>query len=219
MDTSDTLGENAQYDSPHGNMVLDIAQKIINRYLALDPEISSQLGDLKGKCIKIDITIPEITAFCFPHTSRLEIYSTTEQKPDCIIRGSLIELIKLTKADNPAAALSAGSIIIEGDNRLAQKFSDILSEVDADWEEQLSHFTGDFIASRFGKTLKQGEQWLQRGLSLLRSDTSEYLRKESSLLPTRIEIERFISDVDQCRDGLERLEVKINRLIREITLQ
>ncbi len=201
------------------HLLLDIAQKIVNHYLAMDPEISNQLDDLQGKCIKIDITIPEITAFCFPGASRLEIYSATEQLPDCTIKGSLIELLKLTRHNSPVAALSTGNIIIEGDDRLAQKFSDILSAVDADWEEQLSHFSGDFIAARLGKTLKQGEHWLQHGLSLLRTDTSEYLRKESALLPNKLEIEQFITAVDQCKDDLERLEIRINQISRELAHQ
>ncbi len=219
MGISDALGETTQNEYQNTHLALDIAQGIINRYLALDTEISNQLGELEGKCIKIDITLPEITVFSFPHTAALELVNATEQQPDCTIRGSLIELIKLTKNDNVAAALSAGNISIEGDTRLAQRLSDILSAVDADWEEQLSHFTGDFIASRFGNTIKQGEQWLQRGLSILRSDTSEYLRTESSLLPGREEIKQFIKEVDNCRDDLERLEVRIKRLIRENTNQ
>ena len=42
-------------------------------------------------------------------------------------------------------------------------------------------------------------------------DTSEYLREESGVLPTRVEIEAFMEEIDQFRSDVDRLEARIRR--------
>jgi ubiquinone biosynthesis protein UbiJ len=47
-------------------------------------------------------------------------------------------------------------------------------------------------------------------------DIQEYLQEEAGLLPTRYEIEAFLSLVDILRDDMERVEARIERLTRQI---
>ena len=193
-------------------LLFDLAESAVNRYLSLDPEISRQLGDLDGRCIALDIRAPEITIYCFPCAGGVALQSQYEGEVDCHLSGSISGLLKMIRSDNPAEVLSKGEVTIQGESRVAQMFSDTLSQVDIDWEELLSKVTGDFAAHRIGNSLKAGRDWFLDGIRALQTDSTDYLQEESGILPTEVEIERFIQEVDVLRDDVERLEARLRRL-------
>lgn len=195
---------------------MEFAESAVNQYLSLDPEISSQLGDLEGRSIAIEITTPPVRLFCFPRAGGLSLQSIYEGEADCKISGSLAGILKMMRSENPAEILSSGEVSITGDSRLAQDFSDTLSRMDIDWEEFLSKLTGDFAAHRIGNAVRQGQSWLQDSLKAFSIDSTEYLQEESGILPTRIEIEKFIHDIDVLRDDTERLDARIRKLERTL---
>lgn len=194
------------------NVFVEMAESAVNTYLSLDPEISEQLGDLQGRCIAVEISTPPIKLFCFPREGGLSLQSVFEDEADCKISGSLAGILNMVRSENPAEILSSGEVSITGDSRLAQDFSDTLSRMDIDWEELLSKLTGDFAAHRIGNAVRQGQSWLQDSLKAFGFDSTEYLQEESGILPTRIEIEKFVRDVDVLRDDVERLDAKIRKL-------
>lgn len=195
---------------------MEFAESAVNQYLSLDPEISSQLGDLESRSIAIEITTPPVRLFCFPRAGGLSLQSIYEGEADCKISGSLAGILKMMRSENPAEILSSGEVSITGDSRLAQDFSDTLSRMDIDWEEFLSKLTGDFAAHRIGNAVRQGQSWLQDSLKAFSIDSTEYLQEESGILPTRIEIEKFIHDIDVLRDDTERLDARIRKLERTL---
>lgn len=206
--------DNTDDSSNDTSMLLKVAEKIINHALSMDTEISDQLETLQGQCILVQLTSPEMSIYCYPAKNRIKLADASQQQADCTIKGTLIELIKLTRADNPTAFLSSGAITIEGDNRLAQRFSDILSAQDIDFEEQLSQYSGDFFAHSLGSKFRAGKRWFEDSLQEFQRKSSASLREPGALLPTDEEISGFMSAVDQCRDDVDRLEAKLNRLIR-----
>jgi ubiquinone biosynthesis accessory factor UbiJ len=74
---------------------------------------------------------------------------------------------------------------------------------------------GDPFAHQVGNRVRAAGRWGQKtrdpdhGLQ-------EYLQEEAGLLPTRYEIEAFLSQVDILRDDVERVEARIERLTRQI---
>ncbi|MGB5200150.1 MAG: sterol-binding protein, partial [Sedimenticolaceae bacterium] len=88
-------------------------------------------------------------------------------------------------------------------------FSEVLADLDIDWEEQLSRFTGDIAAHEIGRGVRAASR---EGARMRRSSEqilSEYLTEEARLLPHRFEVEDFIADVDTLRDDAERLAARI----------
>lgn len=192
--------------------LLGLIETAVNRYLALDPEISVQLGELEGKIICFELTTPAMTLYCKPHVEALDLLLETEESVDCTIKGSAMDLLKMMRSDEPAQSLSNGEIEITGDSRIAQRFSDILKDVEIDWEELISKVTGDFAAHRIGGLVGQMKSWFGNTTTALRMDSTEYLQEESGVLPTRPEIERFMNNVDELRSDVDRLEARIRRL-------
>ncbi len=198
--------------SPH---FLRLIEQVFNKYLALDSEMSNQLAELDGKCLCFDISQPKLKLYCLPRKAAVTLRRDFELEADCTIKGSAIALYEMMRREDTAQSLSSGDVEISGDSRVAQRFSDILQSVEIDWEELSSKLVGDFTAHKVGNVVRGFRHWFNETLTALQMDTSEYLREESGVLPTRVEIETFMEDIDRFRSDVDRLEARIRRLERK----
>ncbi len=195
------------------DFLLSRLEQIANGYLSLDPEISQPLSELEGQVLLFDITSPDIRVYCLPQTGQLQ--SSWELEPDCTVRGSAQGLLKMIRSDSPTEALSNGDIEIKGDSRLAQRFSDILSSIEVDWEDIFSRFVGDFAAHKMGRAVSEATLWAKDSLKATQLNTVEYLQEEIRVLPTSVEIDYFMQDVDTLRSDIDRAEARLKRLERQ----
>jgi ubiquinone biosynthesis protein UbiJ len=97
---------------------------------------------------------------------------------------------------------------------VAQKFQKLLSEIDIDWEEQLSRYTGDIMAYRIGQGLHKTRQWFNNSRQSLSLSGREYLQEEIHLLPTLPEFNQFKQQVSELRDDADRLEALLNHYLQ-----
>ncbi len=195
--------------------VLNLVEQAFNKYLALDPEMSGQFAELEGKCLCFDISQPSLKLYCLPRNRAITLQRDFELEPDCTIKGSAMALYEMIRREDTAQSLSSGDVEILGDSRVAQRFSDILKSVEIDWEELTSKVVGDFAAHKVGNVARGFKGWFDEALSALQMDTSEYLREESGVLPTRVEIDAFMEEIDQFRSDVDRLEARIQRTERK----
>ena len=193
---------------------LKIAEKAFNHYLALDPESSAELEALSGKLLCFDVTAPGVRVYVSPRAGAVDLMADTDLEPDCIVRASLPALLAMMRSDDPAQSIASGAVVIEGDSRVAQQFSDILKRVELDWDEMASRLVGDFAAHKLGGVTRGLLGWARQTADALKWDVSEYLKEESDFLPAQIEIEQFISEVDRFRSDVDRLEARVRRLER-----
>lgn len=193
-----------------------LVEASINRYLALDPEISGQLGELQGKIIGFNVSAPEFSIYVLPEAEKISLQAASDIVPDCVISGSALSLLKMMRSDEPTRLLNSGEIEITGESRIAQRFSDILKEVEIDWEEMLSKVMGDFAAHRIGSQVTHAQHWLSQTLESLRMDSTEYLQEESGILPTPIELAHFADETEKFRSDVDRLEARIKRLEKKL---
>ncbi len=190
------------------DLALEGLEQVLNRVIGLDPEAGERLAALHGRSIRIDLRGTGIQWIFVPaHDGRLRVLGSLEGQPDCTLSGSPLDLLRASAAG--ATQLFAGRLRIEGDTGLAQRFSEVLADLDIDWEEQLSHLTGDIAAHEIGRGVRAASR---EGARMRRSSEqilSEYLTEEARLLPHRFEVEDFIADVDTLRDDAERLAARI----------
>lgn len=198
------------------SILTDLVEASINRYLALDPEISAQLGELQGKIVAFNLSAPEVCIYAAPEAGKISLQSASDIVPDCVISGSALSLIKMMRSAQPTRLLNSGEIEITGDSRIAQRFSDVLNEVEIDWEEMLSKVVGDFAAHRIGNQVTTVQNWFSQALKSLRMDGTEYLQEESGILPTAIEIAHFTEETETFRSDVDRLEARIKRLEKKL---
>lgn len=186
----------------------------LNKYLALDPDIMQRFADLEGRVVAIEILGLNETLYLFPGMDGFMVMTEFDGEVDTTLSGTPMALAKLGMTDDAARALFAGEVVISGDTRLGHQFKKILAQLDIDWEEQLSKLVGDMAAHQIGNAARDFAKWFSRSKSSLQMDLGEYLQEEAMLVATKPEIDRFVKDVDELRDAVERLEARINLLVK-----
>lgn len=187
----------------------------LNRYLALDPEKMAQFASLEGKVIAIDIKGINEQLYLYPAADGIMVMGDFDGEADTTLSGTPLALARLGLAENAAPVLFSGVVKIKGDSRLGHQFKRLLSEVNIDWEEQLSRYLGDVIAHQLGNVARNTGAWFDRAKQSLALDLGEYLQEESRILVSKAELERFVSGVDQLREATDRLDARIHKLIKQ----
>lgn len=184
-------------------------EALINGCLALDPQAGERIGQLHGRVIGFQVLGLGANFFLIPGPGRVQLLAHHEGDPDCVLRGAPLALARMIDRRESADQLFSGEVQITGDTELAHLFGKILAEMDVDWEEQLSHLTGDIVAHKLGNLVRDAGHWGTSALETMGMNLQEYLQQELQLLPVRWEIEGFLSDVDRLRDDSERLQARI----------
>ena len=168
--------------------------------------------ELEGKILSIQIkntshffNVIMISNELNPHTNK--------ENFDVQISGSLISFTNLLR-DNSSDALRDGSIGINGDVAVAQKFQKLFEMIKPDIEEELSHIVGDVMANNIVKFSKKTGDWMLNTRDILQENIKEYLQEEIKLMPSKYEFNFFSKEVSKIRDDIERLEKKINEFQR-----
>lgn len=189
-----------------------VLETAANQYLKLSPESLDKLGRLQGKVVAMELRGLNQTLYLLPDQQGLMIQGHFEGEADATLSGTPVSFAELSLSNNPNRVLFRGDVTITGDIKLGQDFKRILDELDVDWEEVLSKYTGDVIAHKLGDLLRGFNQWGQNTLRTLGQNGAEYLQQESFDLPFKDEVEPFLQEVNQVRDDVERLAARITRL-------
>ena len=209
-----------------------IFERVINRYLSLDPEMLEKLAAFNGKVIKLEITGLKRDGhdesdqkssdweasgqnrqlFIFPDDSGLQIKEEYDGPVDTVLRGSPIALFKMGLVSNTADLLLKGEVEISGDTRLGHQFKVAFSQMDIDWSEPLADLVGDEIAYQLQQTGKRFARWGKDTVRSFSRSLSEYLQEESRDVVTGTELEIFNDAVDQLRQDVDRLQARFNSL-------
>ena len=105
---------------------------------------------------------------------------------------------------------------IEGDGELASAISYVVANLRWDYEEDLSQVIGDIAAHRIARGVQRLSAWQADTAQSLARGIAEYLTEERQLLATPLRMEEFTGEVDEIRDAVERLDKRIDRLVRRI---
>lgn len=191
-----------------------VLEQAINRYLELDPDYKQKLTPLYDSIIEIELLGLGLRIYCRTDNKGIICQGQLEGEPDCVITGTPISLMKMTLAEKGAQTqgLFSGEVEITGDIQLGQKMKQVLDSIEIDWEEHLSHITGDVIAYRVGQVVKQGVGWFQESTQLMRENLREYFIYESEDLPQTVDVNNFIKQVDTLRDDVARTEARLQKI-------
>jgi ubiquinone biosynthesis protein UbiJ len=103
---------------------------------------------------------------------------------------------------------------VQGDSDLAAAISYIVANLRWDYEEDLSRVIGDIAAHRIARGVQHLSAWRADTAQSLARNVSEYLSEERQVLATPLRMEEFSSEVDEIRDAAERLDKRIDSLVR-----
>jgi ubiquinone biosynthesis protein UbiJ len=187
-----------------------------NTWLQLDAQTHgtalSQLQALQGKLVCLHISNPDLHLYFLPTRDSVHVTTEYAAAPDVTIHGSALALMRLPNAEDTGKAMLENGIRLEGDMGLGNRFSQILREVDIDWEELLSRSVGDILAHQMGQVVRNAKGWLHDTAHAMRLNTQEYLQEESRVVPADAELRQYLDAVDTLRMDTDRLEARLKRL-------
>lgn len=187
-----------------------------NAWLALDAQTHgnarSRLQALQGKLICLHISNPDVQLYFLPTADQVRVTTRYAAAPDVTIHGSALGLMRLSASNDAGKAMLEHGIKIDGDMGLGNHFSQILREIDVDWEELLSRAVGDVVAHHLGQVVRNAQGWLSDSSHAMGLNTQEYLQEEARVVPADAEIRQYLDAVDTLRADTDRLEARLKRL-------
>ncbi|MDC9715015.1 MAG: SCP2 sterol-binding domain-containing protein [Gammaproteobacteria bacterium] len=129
-----------------------ILERALN-YLLETHQIDVSLLD--GKVVHFSLQdLPIEVGFVCTNT-RIFVTTDTSTIADVNIKLKASVFLALLQGEDLTKLLREDKIIIHGDVKTAQLLVDLLQQVDIDFEEELSKYTGDIVAHQVGKLAKK----------------------------------------------------------------
>lgn len=197
------------------NPVIELLAKPVQAFLDRGVERSTTAAALcrrlEGKTFAVATGTTGLDMYFTVTEGRLVLAGGLVTEADATIGGSPLNLARLAGED-PEAIIRAGHVRISGDADIATDFRALLDILRPDWEEELSHLTGDAIAHETSRALHGFADWAGRARRSLGRSIAEYLTEESRDLVASTELEEFNSGVDQTAAAVDRFAAKLQLL-------
>lgn len=200
---------------------LQKAEKAINYYLSLDPEIHNKLVHLNDSVIKIELLTIDTHFYIKISDNRFQLIKDYNAPADLIIRGNPLTLLSLIKGNNENihTILQNNDVTLIGKIDLALRLKNIFSQIEIDWEEYLSKICGDPLAHFIGTKFNRLKIWSTLAHKSLQRNINEYIHEEVNLFPSHYAYIDLFNDIDILRDDLERLTQRIDRIQKILSEQ
>jgi len=184
----------------------------LNRYLGLEPAALDECATLAGRSIALAVDAPAWTFVVEFHGGGVRVLTDEAPEPDVSVRGSLATLMRLAWTVSRSDSGIPQGLTVDGDTELLRRFNRLLAQVGFDPEEFAARFVGDAAAHRLHQGLQTLFGWGKRSADTLALDTAEYLREETRDLARAGDVADWADAVDDLRDGVARLEARLQRL-------
>lgn len=189
-----------------------LLEKAINRYLALDSESRTRMALLEGKVVTLELRGISLTVQMLFIDKTIQLKWDDFSEADLTIRGTPLNLIHLSLAPDQRQRFFAEDVVLEGNIELAQQVFAIFDELEIDWEEYISKWTGDVPAYQAGRFLRDLKRVGLRIRKTVSYNLNEYLHEEINFFPPVEQLENFFHDVDELRMDVDRLDARIQKL-------
>lgn len=189
------------------------AEKMLNAALQYDPATRIGLARLSGKILAVSITAPNINIFVMAMDGEVRLMNHWDGDVDTRISGSLIALAQLSQTE--IHNLKDSGVTVMGDISLLADLQQLLKNLDIDWEEMLSQFTGDIIGHQTAALIRAKFGWIKDRAASAQRLTREFLTEELKTLPSKPELEHFYHQVDDVRLAVDRAAARVEKMIKE----
>lgn len=186
-------------------------EKALQKLLAMDPAAERLLSSVQGKQLAVKLT--ELPWRFVLSASEHQLLLNQHQEPaDCEICTALATARQLSDPSQLTRLIKQDKLCIQGDLQVAQKFSQVLQQLDPDWQQELSVWLGDALAHKLATALTQVQQLLQHKLAQLQQQSVELLQDELQTSPSRAEYQQFQQNLTAVQTRLEQLSRQLKTL-------
>lgn len=191
-----------------------LIETAINALIQRDASLQQGLAPIQGKVIAIRLQATPIELFFIPGAQSVQVFDRFDAEPDTLIHGKLSGFLKLAQGDDDP--LFKKDVVIEGDVAAGQAIRKLLAQIDIDWEEELSRYTGDLVAHKGMNLLRGLKDWGETVANKLQLDVAEYLQMDHRDVPLPEQVRGFIDDSTTLRHDVDRLEARVQRLQQKV---
>lgn len=202
---------------PAAQLISASIERIINHLLKLDPDSVNALQAIKNKQLTVKIReFPWPLTFVF--SGRVDVLiaeqpqDTAQGSADCYIELSLNTIEALKDTSQITKLIQSNDLKLEGDLKVAQGFGDLLKNIEIDWEDQLSKYTGDIAAHSIFEAGRNAFGEVSRHTEKLITMLGEGALEEKQLAAHRVMVEDFCEQVNGLRSATARLEARLTQL-------
>jgi ubiquinone biosynthesis protein UbiJ len=198
---------------PAAQLLSSGLEQVLNKLLKLDPQSAAKLRKLQGRNLQVRIReLPWPIIFHFSEDISLGIVlheESEEGRADCLIELNIETLPLLQDSSQLSSLIQQQKLILVGDIYVAQSFSNLIKELDIDWEDELAKLSGDVFAHQTFSSVKtlmaEGKEFFQQS----RDIWAERLTKEGAVGINQAELEKFSEEVIKVRSATERLAARL----------
>jgi len=189
----------------------------MNQLLKLDDDSQQRLKKLAGKSLQVTIKeLPWPLLFTFSDQIDVRAVITVDnnvgpisEPVDCLIELNLETLPKLKDSSQLTQLIQQKQLNLIGDIYVAQTFSALLKDLDIDWEEQLSGYTGDVVAHQTFASMRTLFDKAKTQIEQGAIELGEHLTQSNSIAVKPSEVIEFSKGVTRLRSATERLSARI----------
>lgn len=202
---------------PFAQLITAGIELAMNQLLKLDDDSQQRLKKLAGKSLQVTIKEmpwPLIFTFTEQIDVRAVITPDSELEPlsepvDCLIELNLETLPKLRDSSQLTQLIQHKQLNLIGDIYVAQTFSAMLKDLDIDWEEQLSGYTGDVAAHQTFTSMRALFDTAKTQIEQGAIELGDRLTQSDSIAVKPSEMKGFSQGVSEIRSATERLSARI----------
>jgi len=184
----------------------------INKALTYDPATQNAIGELAGKVLAVECTLPPLTFYAIHGEKDISLMAQYEGDPDTTLRGSALSLASLATDGQDRVSFFDTGVEVRGDHDLLRQIKKILKNLDIDWEAALAQLVGDVPAHLIGESLRSSAKWKQQVAERAGTAAAEFSQEEVRLTPSRSEVDNFTTEVKHTANDVDRLAARVNKL-------
>jgi ubiquinone biosynthesis protein UbiJ len=192
-------------------MLATTIENALNRGLPLSPRAQALCRELTGR--KLAIEVPPLARLLVESTGETLRVTRGEGLADAEVSGGPLGLLALSGDATPAALRGRG-VEIRGDAVIAERFRELGRLLRPDLEELLARAVGDVPAHQMGHFTRLALAWSGSAAKTTLTNIAEYLAHERRDLVPRNEGEQFLRGVDALREDVDRLQARLDLLMR-----
>jgi ubiquinone biosynthesis accessory factor UbiJ len=184
-------------------------EHVLDRALALDPQMRTQLAAIAGRRIGIELRGTGLALAITAQDGRLQVGPHWTEPSNLNLRAAPASLLAFALRRGDDAPLSPGKVEISGDADLARRLEKLFRGFQPDIEEAFAKTFGDVLGVPLARGLHGALTWSRESAQALAQDTAEFLREESRDLIAPAEMEQFLDEVDALRERSDRLNARL----------
>jgi ubiquinone biosynthesis protein UbiJ len=192
-------------------MLNETLANLLNRGLPRSPRARQLCAELTGKSVAI--VIRDLARFRVSSNGQTLGVFRDADPADATITGGPLSLLALA-GESAQAVLNRGDVTISGETEVAEAFRELARLLQPDLEEELALVVGDVPAHQLGRLARFTAGFGRRAADTTLRNLAEYLGHERADLVPRHEGEQFLRGVDTLREGVDRLQARLDVLAR-----